>query len=366
MSIYFILLLYIYVIGFFCFGITNCSVNNKKMKLLFTILVIVPMGVIVGVRESYVGSDTPMYYEIFRWICDSEFSFSIFDDIYHVELGYRWINYLISLFTNDPHIFMFIVSFTIIILYGKFFYRDSDNIWLSFLLFVGLSFYIETFNTVRQQIACTIIFLATQYLITGNRWKWTISVFLAMFFHITAAFFLLFNFLIPMTKRRIYFFTFGSLVGLFLVANILSLIAQLFPDFKYLYYFAQPNMGEGSLGDYLRAILFTAVLIFVYLKRNALLGMELDSFEKKRIVLWNIFLLYAIIFIVAKQEYAIFYRMIQYCSPFICLLLPKVLEKLGLIRYQLYFMLFFILPLVLYYLLKINISALMYSSFLLD
>lgn len=93
MSIYFILLLYIYVIGFFCFGITNCSVNNKKMKLLFTILVIVPMGVIVGVRESYVGSDTPMYYEIFRWICDSEFSFSIFDDIYHVELGYRWINY---------------------------------------------------------------------------------------------------------------------------------------------------------------------------------------------------------------------------------------------------------------------------------
>lgn len=351
--------------GVLCFWVPNCSVNDKKMKAIFSIAVILPMAIIVGTRNPSVGTDTSMYYEIFQWVRNSDFSFSLYDDVYHVEIGYRGLNYLIGLFTSDPSIFMFVISSITIALYGVLFYKYSNNIWLTLFLFVSLSFYVETFNTVRQQLTCGIVFLATKYLLSGNRIKWTISVLVAMCFHITAAFLLIFNFLIPITKKRVFLFSISSLIGLFSIAAILTFIASMYPDFKYLYYFAQLNTGSGSLGDYLRAGLFSVVIVYILIKKKTLIGSKIDSYEKKCIVVWGVFLLYAIVFILAKQQYVIFYRMIQYCAPFLCLLLPMILMKINsLVRYQIYSIMLVILPMVLYYLLKINIDALAYSSFL--
>lgn len=365
MGIYILLLFYSAITGFFCFTILQNKFSNTMLRKLYCITLFIPLSFVAGVRNYTVGSDTAMYYGIFKDIQDVPFSFSLLDEAFNIELGYRAANYLVGCVSHDPAVFMYIFSTITIAGYMYFFYRESKNIWLTIFLFIGLSFYTETFNSARQQFACVILCLGTKFLLKNDKIRWNISVVLAMLFHVTAAFFFIFNFIMPISKKKVLWFTAISIIGFVFSDTILSYITLFYPDFKYGYYLASENINNASLGDYLRALLFSVILLYFVIKNKRFLSNEDNSCETKRMLLWSVFLLYATLFIIAKQQFIIFYRMIQYFSLYLCLLLPALLSKTGLIKYQICFLVLILTPVILTYLTSIN-PDLYYTSFLLD
>lgn len=360
-----LLLLYSAVTGFFCFTILKNKFSNIVLRKLYSIALFIPLSFVAGVRNFTVGSDTPMYYGIFKDIQDVPFSFSLLDNTFNIEVGYRAVNYLVGSVSQNPELFMYIFSTMTIAGYMYFFYRESKNIWLTIFLFIGLSFYTETFNSARQQFACVILCLGTKFLLTNNKIRWNISVAFAMLFHVTAAFFFIFNFIMPISKRKVLWFTAISIIGFVFSDTILSYITLFYPDFKYGYYLASENINSTSLGDYLRVALFSIILLYFVIKNKQFLANGDNSYETKRILLWSVFLVYATLFIIAKQQFIIFYRMIQYFSLYLCLLLPSLLSREGLVKYQIYLLILILTPVVLTYLTSIN-PDLYYTSFLLD
>lgn len=360
-----LLLLYSVVAGAFCFSVLQEKFCNTTLRKIYCIALFIPLSFVAGVRNYTVGSDTAMYYGIFKSIQDVPFSFSLLDDTFNIELGYRASNYLVGCLSHNPEIFMYIFSTITIAGYMWFFYRESQNIWLTIFLFIGLSFYTETFNSARQQFACVVLCLGTRFLLINDRIRWNISVLFAMLFHVTAAFFFIFNFIMPISKKKILWFAVISIVGFVFSDTILSYITLFYPDFKYGYYLVSESVNSASLGDYLRAVLFAVILLYFIIKNKRFLADEENSYETKRMLLWSIFLLYATLFIIAKQQFIIFYRMIQYFSLYLCLLLPALLNKEGLIKYQVYFLVLILTPVILTYLTSIN-PDLDYTSFLLD
>ena len=126
-------------------------------------------------------------------------------------------------------------------------------------------------------------------------------------------------------------------------------LVELFINNKYGYYLVS---NENSIGaDGLRILFFLIVIIFIYVRRN-----NYNRYQKKDSIIWSIFLLYACIMTLAKYQVEIFYRIVQYFSPYITVLLPLLLYNFKMKKYICYLFIVVLIPVVMYYLLQKNLN----------
>lgn len=356
MEIYFLLLFWSLVTSLIYIIFKN-NINKIFLDRIYYLINYIPMGIVAGIRNVSVGTDTRMYHEFFYRYGILDFDWNFFD-YNKVEIGYRLLNKIIYFFTEESNIAIFFISFSLIMGFGYFILINSVNIYLSTFLFIGIGFYSETLNTIRQSIACMILLNAYIFLKKEQYIKWILSVLVAGTFHITALFFLVFIILKKLTKTHLMIITLIGISFYILLLYGMELLTYLLGDNKYSYYLIA---NESSIGaDFLRIVLFIIIIIGAFFYRK-----KYTYFEKKDAIIWSVFLFYAIIMTMAKYQIEIFYRMIQYFSPYLIVIFPLILSKFDskYIKIILTLFIFILVPILLYYLLNKN-PDLYYKTFI--
>lgn len=356
MEIYFILLGWSFITGFIFYGINSFSINNKKLKIIYCCINYIPLAVVLGFRDRTVGTDTNMYHSMFVNIAKYDFEWSYLDGQL-LEIGYRLINKLISFFVADDNIAIMLIAFITIGGFAVFFYKNSCNIWLTTFLFVGFGYYIETYNTMRQVLACMIICNAVFLFLKEKKYiKWIISILIAATIHFPSIIFLGFTKVLPLNKKKLIIYILPLILIYFFIDNFGEYFILLNDTGKYGGYFSSEN-NVLSINDILKIMLFLGTICWGYYKRNLF-----NEKEKKILAICGIFLIYASGCILMKSKIEIFYRFVQYFSIYFCVLCPFVLKKSGGVRYIFFIGILICIPFVLSIILSNN-PDFKYSTF---
>lgn len=163
----------------------------------------IALALFVGCSDMLGGYDRYIYGELFDEVADlrregrSVLTAYIFQQ-YPTELGYVYFNVLLSYFTANRYIFIFIVTLIIYVLYYVNIRRYSADYRVAILLFFGLLFFF-TFTYLRQMIGVGIAALSLKYVYERKWWKFVALVLLATSFH-NSAIILLPVYFIPIKK----------------------------------------------------------------------------------------------------------------------------------------------------------------------
>lgn len=166
----------------------------------------IALALFVGCSDMLGGYDRYIYGELFDEVADlrregrSVLTAYIFQQ-YPTELGYVYFNVLLSYFTANRYIFIFIITLIIYVLYYVNIRRYSADYRVALLLFFGLLFFF-TFTYLRQMIGVGIAGLSLKFIYERKLWKFVIVVLIAASFH-NSALILLPVYFIPIKKYGI-------------------------------------------------------------------------------------------------------------------------------------------------------------------
>ena len=212
------LYLLIFFIPVFFFLSTNPG-RNQHSSFLF--LFLLGLSLFVGFSDMFGGYDRYIYGEIFDNIADvttikGDYSDSLYYYSYSSEVGYTFLNVLISFFTENRYIFILIVTLIIYICLFISLRKYTENYPLAVVLFMGLWFFF-TFTYLRQVLAATIVWLSIQYVVERKFWKFLVVFLIGFSMHNSAIIFFPLYF-IPLKK-----FSPKLIVGVMLFLLLLGL-----------------------------------------------------------------------------------------------------------------------------------------------
>ena len=216
--------------GFWCW-IAEILFKKKDQALgivisAFSILVLTWL---CGVRDFSIGTDIRVYgYNSFNIAANSlnlQQYLNSLNSIYggsgNTEYGYLALNYIISRFTSNAHIFLFVLGLIInsVIFIAFYLFKYQRSITLSWLTFCFL-FFGTTLNLLRQSVALAFVLLGIALLYKKKNKKSLISFIIAVLSHTSTIFAFLiyvFGLLVNRAKSK------RALRGVFVFSTLLVL-----------------------------------------------------------------------------------------------------------------------------------------------
>ena len=148
-------------------GISNDSKMEQGINKAYMICFTLACVLVMGLRNINVGVDTWNYSHIFNSVVkhaterDIEYGGI---PILVVEIGYAYFMKTCALICNNYFFFQLVYSIVFCGLMGNFIYKNSNDIILSTIVFLGLGLYLAAFNIQRQCLAIAILANMWQYL----------------------------------------------------------------------------------------------------------------------------------------------------------------------------------------------------------
>lgn len=280
--------------------------NKAAMKFFFVLLTL-----LIAFRHESVGNDTENYMSFFKVFSRMEWS-----DLRNasMEVGFRYLNKLISLFFGEPQFFLAVVAILVSAMIYPTYKRLCTDASLTIVLFCTMSTFAMMFSGIRQMIAIGIGFIAYEFTRQKKLISFILIVLLAMTFH-TSAFMLAFMY--PLYHARItkkWLYAVVPVLALCFVFNrqifgALSLILEQYTEYD----------TEITLtGAYTMLILFGAFAAFSFLIPDE------NKMDAELIGLRN-FLLMAFALQMFAPLHTLSMRMGYYYMIFIPVLLPKII-----------------------------------------
>lgn len=201
--------------SFFC-RISELSFKKKSLTLgiIFALIAICCLTWMCGVRDLSIGTDIRVYgnntfqmatfsHDFYQYIVSLQ---GINGGFEFNEIGYTIFNFLVSRFTNDIHVFLFVLGFLIngIIFLSIYLIKDRISLTLAWLTYCFL-FFSTTLNLLRQSVALAFVLLGIVLLYRGKIIASFLSFLIALLFHNSAIFAFvvyLFGLLITRTTTR--------------------------------------------------------------------------------------------------------------------------------------------------------------------
>lgn len=161
MWVYNLLMLLIILLGIFLYEVKKFKWSNT----VFFIIVSAAMVVISSLRADTVGIDYKMYETYYQQVRSGGMSFLASSaNPFRIEIGYGFLNYVVSRFTPDVRVFMAIVSVLFAVLTSALIYKYSPVPWISVFVFVSFGFFGNTLSFIRQSIAIAIFLFSIKYI----------------------------------------------------------------------------------------------------------------------------------------------------------------------------------------------------------
>lgn len=200
-------------------------------KLCYVIVTFAAMYLISIFRYG-LGNDYYSYIYIFRNIQDAS-GLAIFNLGY--EPAFTVITKLISLFTSNINVLYAIYALLILVPTAYAIFRYSENIWMSTMMFISLTFFYCSLSFIRQSIAFAVILCAYKYVKERNHFKVLLFIFIACLFHSTVIvmipIYLIAAFVKP-TKITVPIYGVITALVYFLSWPILRLAVLILPQYK--------------------------------------------------------------------------------------------------------------------------------------
>ncbi len=178
------------------------------------------------------GNDYYSYIHIMRRIDEASF-IKMFDLGY--EPGFVIITKLITLFTTNTDILYAVYALIILIPTAYAIFRYSDNIWMSTMMFISLTFFYCSLSFIRQAIAFAVILLAYKQFKERNHFKVMLFIFVACLFHSSAIIMIpIYLFAIAIKPTKVSVAVYGIIFAAvyFLSWNIIDLAVLILPQYK--------------------------------------------------------------------------------------------------------------------------------------
>ena len=281
--------------------------NKAAVNFFFVLLTL-----LIALRHQSVGTDTESYIRFFK-----AFSRMDWSEIRRAELevGFRYLNKLISLVSKDPQFFLAVVAILVSAMIYPAYKRLCADASFVIVLYCTMSTFVMMFSGLRQMIAIAVGFIAYGFTRQKRLILFILSVLLAMSFH-TSAFMLAFMY--PLYHARItkkWLYAVVPILALSFVFNrqifgTLSLILEQYTEY---------DAEITSTGAYTMLVLFGAFAAFSFLIPDE------RKLDEETIGLRN-FLLLTFSLQMFAPLHSLAMRMGYYYMIFVPLLLPKIVE----------------------------------------
>lgn len=249
MTPYLVLLSSILVIGAVIFR--KSSSDNRKRVFLFVTMIITVL--LQALRATQVGIDVPTYHYGFQQIRQLPFNDCI---VFNWEPLYVYLNWIIGQLTDNFNWLLLAVSIIIVGNIWYFIYKNSNNVFLSVLLFFGLDFFFMSMYSLRQYCALAIAINIITILKNENSkkayMKSILLLAIAIGFHTTAfvcvTYIIVFSLGAIDKKKLIIWMICGALAILF-YTQILELFFVVFPKYAYYREIGSSKFSGSSIRD---------------------------------------------------------------------------------------------------------------------
>jgi hypothetical protein len=315
MFIYMALLVVISIIYIACFKIENIEKQTKVFLLLSSI----PLILLMGMRDKSIGTDTIQYYTAFKNISTSKLGWLDYKETRY-EVGYYLLNKIVGLFTQNPQIFLFVVSIIIVAGILLFIYKNPINPFMSVMLFQTLYFYGNSFNLLRQYIAIAIAINSFSYIKERKILKASLIIILASTFHTSALCLLPITIILwrfNINKINLKWFFLGFSVISLCIPLIINLSVKLIPRYEF-YLTYHSDYDGGKIMPYLY-ISMIAVGLFIISK------FKINKVGNYYILSMYIFIA-ALLGIISNVYFESASRIMAYYSIFLIIFIPKLVE----------------------------------------
>lgn len=285
--------------------------NNKAFFLITGF----SLFLVMGLRHISVGTDLYSYYNEFL-------NAELYLKLRKNELGYAYFNYFFSSLGINFQVYLLIISGIVVVTISKIYSKFSQNIVLSFYLFVTLGLFAMTMTGLRQSMAIIITMLAFINLMEKKSLLFFTLVGLATLFHNSAIIFIVIYFIknIKITKRK------GT------VLYIITLLSYFIKDILIMF------VMHISPGRYLRRYLIVesevnpiVILVYIAIPIAVLLVWNRDSMDDKLKESTSIMILMSLINIVIyfiAIDIPMVSRFTYYFMVYNTILLPNVIESI--------------------------------------
>lgn len=297
------------------FGMIDAKINHEQ-KWSFSRFLILAILVCVSGFRYQVGTDYGAYAGGFP----RYFHEPLFENASGLfgEPGIRILAKVIGLMYFDYAIFIFACSLITVGLYITTLSKVSDKFWLSVLLFIFIGSWAVSFNAVRQCLAASIIFAGHKYIYDRKFFKWCIIVFLAMLFHTSALFCIIFYF-IPVKQMK----PWGLLIMIAIAASGSLLYDYLFSARAILkdYAINETGMIYATRSVNILRIVIAWVPVVLYLIFLRTISAKNSKFS----FYMNLTIINAVVATVTKDS-AVFFRLGIYSQIFLAISWPMILS----------------------------------------
>lgn len=230
-----------------------CIAIDKKYELIYANIILILLIVFSGFRE-FVGIDYNNYVSIYN------------HSYYGSEIGFKYLLDFFNYIGAAPQFFFLVFS-----VFTNFFvfnficrYRNIISIAIPILIYLCvISFYLNSFNAVRQCLSVSIFLYATKYIQEGKFFRYSSAIILASFFsHASAIFFLPLYFLLraPMTiSIKFILIVLSVLVGVY--------ASQIISFTPYSYYIERLDSFTTKTGFSVYAFFVISIIIETFRRR---------------------------------------------------------------------------------------------------
>lgn len=171
--------------------------KNDRAKRTFLLCCGAFLFVMIAFRSQYVGTeDSQRYY--YNWALLSDMPYSRLGDYLvstEMESGYLASVWLLSHLIPYPQMLFVFSGLLFTSSVCRFIYKNSDDVCMSFVMFVSLGLYTFMVQGLRQAVAMSICLFAFEFAKKKKLIPFLLLVFFAMLFHKTAIVFLVVYFI---------------------------------------------------------------------------------------------------------------------------------------------------------------------------
>lgn len=297
--------------------------KNKRGNVIFCGIL---LFLYAGLRSSSVGIDTLGYERAFYFLKNISFSEIINTDAHGIsrDFVFYWFLKLLQFISGDSQIMFILIGGIVAFSISRFIYRYSENVTLSFLIYVGLRFFYFSLTGLRAAIAISIVVFAYKYLEEKKYIKVLITTLIASLFHGSAIIFIISIIIVKINKFISLFIISLSILIINILTNnsILFKVVQL-PFFtQYSTYVL--NANKESSGTTI-IIIFTITTIGYFLSTLNKYD-DKNSSEINFIFLKHLFI--GIIFYVINFSFANAFRLGHFFTISIIPLMPNIIYNL--------------------------------------
>ena len=179
------------VIGLFA---REFAFRGSKSPAPFIAITCVAIALMAGLRAPTVGADTQNYQSFFVWISTIPFKdLWTADTVYWnssgTEFTYKVFNKIVSIFSSHPQTITFVCGLLLGLLLYKFVMQQSNDPWLSVLLFICFGFFQTAMNIAPSALAGLCCLIGFKHFQDSHPMRFFLYIALGCVFHYSALLF---------------------------------------------------------------------------------------------------------------------------------------------------------------------------------